>query len=38
MRDRYGTSGRWDELLEYFHLNPPAIARAARDAIARKGA
>lgn len=38
MNDRYGTSGRWDELLDYFHLNPPAIVQAARDAISRKGA
>jgi transketolase len=38
MNDRYGTSGRWHELLDYFHLNPPAIAQAARDVISRKGA
>jgi transketolase len=37
MQDRYGTSGRWDELLDHFHLNPPAIAQAARDVISRKG-
>ena len=36
MRDRYGTSGTWQELLEYFNLTPDAIARAARDVIARK--
>ncbi|MEX0799726.1 MAG: transketolase C-terminal domain-containing protein [Dehalococcoidia bacterium] len=36
MQDRYGTSGRWDELLEHFELTPAAIARAARDVIARK--
>jgi transketolase len=34
--DRYGTSGKWDELLEYFGLTPQNVARAARDAIARK--
>jgi len=38
MQDRYGTSGRWDELLEYFDLTPQAIAQAAREALARKGA
>jgi transketolase len=36
MRDRYGTSGTWEELLEYFGLTPAAIADAARKAIARK--
>ncbi len=36
MRDRYGTSGTWQELLEYFNLTPDAIAQAARDVIARK--
>ena len=36
MRDRYGTSGTWKELLEYFNLTPEAIAQAARNAIARK--
>jgi len=34
--DRYGTSGKWDELLGYFELTPQRIAQAARDAIARK--
>jgi transketolase len=38
MQDRYGTSGRWDELLQYFDLTPQAIAQAAREALARKGA
>jgi transketolase len=38
MQDRYGTSGRWDELLEYFSLTPQAIAQAAREVMARKGA
>lgn len=36
MRDRYGTSGTWEQLLEHFHLTPAAIADAARKAIARK--
>jgi transketolase len=36
MRDRYGTSGTWKQLLEYFHLTPDAIAQAARNVIARK--
>ena len=36
MRDRYGTSGTWKELLEHFNLTPDAIAQAARNAIARK--
>lgn len=36
MRDRYGTSGTWQQLLEYFNLTPDAIAKAARNAIARK--
>lgn len=36
MHDRYGTTGKWDELLEHFNLTPEAIARAAKDAIARK--
>ena len=36
MEDRYGTSGKWDELLEYFHLTPARIAEAAREAISRK--
>ncbi len=34
--DRYGTSGKWDELLDYFELTPTRIAQAARDVIARK--
>lgn len=34
--DRYGTSGKWDELLEYFGLTPARLARAAREVIARK--
>ncbi len=34
--DRYGTSGKWDELLDYFDLTPARVAQAARDVIARK--
>lgn len=36
MRDRYGTSGTWEQLLQHFNLTPGAIADAARKAIARK--
>ncbi len=36
MRDHYGTSGTWEQLLEHFHLTPEAIAQAARDVISRK--
>jgi transketolase len=38
MQDRYGTSGRWDELLEHFRLTPQAIAEAAREVLSRKSA
>ena len=34
--DRYGTSGKWDELLGYFELTPGRLVQAARSAIARK--
>jgi transketolase len=34
--DRYGTSGKWDELLGYFGLTPQRLAEAARGVIARK--
>ena len=34
--DRYGTSGKWDELLGYFGLDAAHVAQAARDAVARK--
>ncbi len=34
--DRYGTSGKWDELLTYFDLTPARVAAAAREAISRK--
>lgn len=34
--DRYGTSGKWDELLGYFELTPQRLMAAARAVIARK--
>ncbi len=34
--DRYGTSGKWDQLLDYFELTPARLAQAAKDAVARK--
>jgi len=34
--DRYGTSGKWDELLGYFELTPARLAAAAKESIARK--
>jgi len=34
--DRYGTSGKWDELLGYFELTPERVAAAAREVIGRK--
>ncbi|HEX6029986.1 MAG TPA: transketolase C-terminal domain-containing protein [Tepidiformaceae bacterium] len=34
--DRYGTSGKWDELLGYFELTPERLAAAARSAMGRK--
>ena len=36
MRDRYDTSGTWEQLLEYFGLTPRAIADAARGVVSRK--
>jgi transketolase len=36
MKDRYGTSGKSMQLLEYFGLTPEAIAAAAKTAISRK--
>ena len=35
--DRYGTSGKWDELLTYFNLTPERLVAAAREVMARKG-
>ena len=37
MQDRFGTSGRWNELLEHFRLTPQAVAEAAREVLSRKG-
>ncbi len=34
--DRYGTSGKWDELLGYFELTPERLIAAARAVMARK--
>lgn len=34
--DRYGTSGKWDELLTYFNLTPERLVAAAREVMARK--
>jgi transketolase len=34
--DRYGTSGKWDELLDYFGLTAQHLVSAAREVIARK--
>jgi len=34
--DRYGTSGKWDELLGYFDLTPERLAAAAKEVIGRK--
>jgi transketolase len=34
--DRYGTSGKWDELLGYFGLTAANVAQASQDVIARK--
>jgi transketolase len=36
MRDRYGTSGSWEQVLEYFDLTAPAVARAAKEVMARR--
>jgi transketolase len=33
---RYGTSGVWNELLEYFELTPERIAREARTLVGAK--
>ncbi|MGB4862001.1 MAG: transketolase C-terminal domain-containing protein, partial [Tepidiformaceae bacterium] len=34
--DRYGTSGKWDELLGYFELTPARLVAAAKGVVARK--
>ena len=36
--ERYGTSGRWDELLEHFQLTPARLASEAKAVLARKSA
>ncbi len=36
VRDRFGTSGKAEELLKYFHLTPEDLADAAREVLARK--
>ncbi len=36
VRDRFGTSGKADELVKYFGLTPEDLAEAAREVIARK--
>ena len=35
--DRYGESGRWDQLLERFGLTPAGVAEAVRRVLERKG-
>lgn len=37
LNDRFGTSGKAEELLKYFGLMPADLAEAAREIIARKG-
>ena len=34
--ETYGTSGRWDELLEHFRLTPQRLAEEAKAVLARK--
>jgi transketolase len=36
VQDRYGESGKWDEVLEMMGLTAENIAAAARSVIARK--
>lgn len=36
--ERFGTSGKWEELLEYFDLTPERIAREAKTLVAAKRA
>ncbi len=38
MEDHYGTTGRWEQLLEHFGLTPQRIAQTARELLARKSA
>jgi transketolase len=37
IRDRFGTSGKAEELMKYFGLLPEDLAEAARGVLARKG-
>lgn len=37
INDRFGTSGKAEELLKYFGLMPEDLAEAAREVLARKG-
>lgn len=37
VRDRFGTSGKAEELLKYFGLMPDDLVTAAREVLARKG-
>jgi transketolase len=36
VRDRFGTSGKAEELIKYFGLTPEDLADAAREVLARK--
>ncbi|HET6418596.1 MAG TPA: transketolase family protein [Geobacteraceae bacterium] len=36
VRDRFGTSGKAEELIKYFGLTPEDLAEAAREVLARK--
>lgn len=36
IKDRFGTSGKAEELIKYFGLTPDDLVEAARDALARK--
>ena len=36
VRDRFGTSGKAEELIKYFGLTPDDLAEAAREVLARK--
>jgi len=37
MRDEFGQSGHWHELLDYYGLTAPGVAAAAREALSRAG-
>ena len=36
VRDRFGKSGEFEELMAYFDLDAPAIVRAAKKVLTRK--